>query len=88
MDTLEVRDRGVVTLSKAVRQRYSLAPDTPLTLIDLDGILLLRARIPMVTELAQQIASEQERAGLAVDDLLTAWRHDRYGLDEPLASDT
>ncbi|MCY0878665.1 MAG: AbrB/MazE/SpoVT family DNA-binding domain-containing protein [Firmicutes bacterium] len=86
--TIQVRDRGVVTLPKAVRQRYALAPDTPLTLIDLDGVLLLSTRIPVVTALAQQIASERERAGLSVEDLLAAWRDDRYGWDEPLSSDT
>jgi bifunctional DNA-binding transcriptional regulator/antitoxin component of YhaV-PrlF toxin-antitoxin module len=85
--TIQLRDRGVVTLPKAVRQRYALAPDTPLTLIDLDGVLLLSSRIPVVTELAKQIAAERERVGLSVDDLLTAWRYDRYGSEEPQPTD-
>lgn len=85
--TIQMRTRGVVTLPKAVRQRYGLAPDTPLTLMDWDGVLLLSSRIPVVMELAQRIAAERERAGLSVEDLLTAWQHDRYGDDAPLSSD-
>ncbi len=85
--TIQMRERGVVTLPKAVRHRYALAPDTPLTLIDWDGVLLLSSRIPVVTELAQQIAAERERTGLSVEDLLMAWRHDRYGSDAPSSSD-
>lgn len=81
--TIQLRDRGVVTLPKAVRRRYALAPDTPLTLVDWDGILILSSRIPVVTELAQQIAAEREQANLSVDDLLTVWRSDRYGSDTP-----
>ena len=33
----QVRERGVVTLPKAIRDRYGLATDTPLTLVDWVG---------------------------------------------------
>jgi bifunctional DNA-binding transcriptional regulator/antitoxin component of YhaV-PrlF toxin-antitoxin module len=76
---VQMRDRGVVTLPKEVRERYGLSVDTPLTLIDWDGVLVLSSRVPVVTEIARQLAAERAAAGVTVDDLLTAWAHERYG---------
>ena len=76
---VQMRDRGVVTLPKDVRERYGLSADTPLTLIDWDGVLVLSSRVPVVTELARQLAAERAAAGVTVDDLLTAWAQERYG---------
>ena len=76
---VQMRDRGVVTLPKDVRERYGLAAATPLTLIDGDGVLVLSSRVPVVTELARQLAAERAVAGVTVEDLLTAWAEERYG---------
>ncbi|MDA8195161.1 MAG: AbrB/MazE/SpoVT family DNA-binding domain-containing protein [Thermaerobacter sp.] len=84
---VQLRDRGVVTLPKEVRERYGLAADTPLTLIDWDGILVLSSRVPVVTELARQLAAERAAAGVTVDDLLTAWAQERYGTEVPPSTD-
>ncbi len=84
---VQLRDRGVVTLPKEVRERYGLAADTPLTLIDWDGILVLSSRVPVVTELARQLAAERAVAGVTVDDLLTAWAQERYGTEVPPSTD-
>ncbi len=78
---VQMRDRGVVTLPKDVRERYGLAADTPLTLIDWDGVLVLSSRVPVVTELARQLAAERAAAGVTVEDLLTAWAQERYGTE-------
>lgn len=78
---VQLRERGVVTLPKEIRERYGLGPDAPLTLIDWDGILLLSSRVPVVTELAKQLAAERAAAGISLDDLLAAWKEDRYGSD-------
>ena len=85
--TVQFRDRGIVTLPKAVRQRYGLAPNTPLTLVDWNGTLILSSHIPVVTELAKQVAAERTAAGLSIPDLLTAWAQERYGTDEPWSPD-
>ncbi|WP_053958183.1 AbrB/MazE/SpoVT family DNA-binding domain-containing protein [Sulfobacillus thermosulfidooxidans] len=84
---LQLRDRGVVTLPKTVRQHYGLGPDTPLTLVDWNGVFILSPRIPVVTELAKQIAAERAAAGLSVQDLLRAWTQERYGPDAPQSED-
>ncbi len=85
---VQVRERGVVTLPKDVRERYGLATDTPLTLVDWDGLLVLSSRIPVVTELARQLAAERASENLSVDDLLSASAQDRYGADAPLFTDS
>lgn len=84
---VQVRERGVVTLPKDIRERYGLATDTPLTLVDWDGLLVLSSRTPVVTELARQMAAELASENLSVDDLLVAWAQDRYGADAPLRPD-
>ena len=68
---VQMRDRGVVTLPKDVRERYGLAADTPLTLIDWDGVLVLSSRVPVVTELARQLAAERAAAGVTVTNCKT-----------------
>lgn len=55
--SVQLRERGIVTLPKAVRQRYGLAPNTPLTLVDWNGTLVLSSHIPVVTELAKQVGT-------------------------------
>lgn len=80
---VQLRERGVVTLPKDVRDRYGLASDTPLTLVDWDGILVLSPRVPAVTEFARQLAAERAAKGVSVDDLLAAWADVRYGPDDP-----
>ncbi len=72
--------RGVVTLPKDIRDRYDLATDTPLTLVDWDGVLLLSSRIPVVTEIARQLAAKPAE-NLSIEDLLAAWAQDRQGAD-------
>ncbi|WP_053958996.1 AbrB/MazE/SpoVT family DNA-binding domain-containing protein [Sulfobacillus thermosulfidooxidans] len=77
----------MVTLPKAVRQHYGLGPDTPLTLVDWNGVFILSPRIPVVTDLAKQIAVERAAAGLSVQDLLRTWDQERYGADVPQSED-
>lgn len=84
---VQLRERGMVTLPKEVRERYGLASDTPMTLVDWDGILVLSSRTPVVTEIARQMVAERAAAGVTWDDLLNAWAQDRYGADVPRTDD-
>lgn len=63
---VQIRDRGVVTLPKKVRQRYGFALNMPLTLMDWDGIVIMSSRVPVVTELARQVVAERAAAGISV----------------------
>jgi bifunctional DNA-binding transcriptional regulator/antitoxin component of YhaV-PrlF toxin-antitoxin module len=76
-ETVQIRDRGVLTLPKSLRERYDLKTGDALRLVDLDGVFLLTPLAPMVPELAREIARLREEAGLSVDELVSAVREQR-----------
>jgi bifunctional DNA-binding transcriptional regulator/antitoxin component of YhaV-PrlF toxin-antitoxin module len=50
--TIQVRGRGAVTLPATLRAKYHLDEGDPLTLVDLDGAVLLSPRFLVVPRLA------------------------------------
>lgn len=74
-NTIQIRQRGVITLPAKLRQRYSLEPGDTLTLIDLDGTFLVAPKVSLVPKLASEIERLRQEAGLSIEDLLE-------GLDE------
>ena len=86
--TVQLRDRGVVTLPKALRDRYGLSPGDALRVVDLDGVFVVTPMVPMVPELAREIERLRTEAGLSTEDLLDGLRrereryaHERYGIE-------
>jgi bifunctional DNA-binding transcriptional regulator/antitoxin component of YhaV-PrlF toxin-antitoxin module len=79
--TLQVAQRGVVTLPKSLREAYNLEAGDILTLIDLGGVFVLSPRRAEVDRLADQIAGELGRQGESLESMLTALREAReqYG---------
>lgn len=73
--TIQLRQRGTLTLPAKLRSRYKLEEGDVLTVIDLDGILFLSPRVPMVPKLVAEIERLRQEAGLTPEDLLE-------GLDE------
>ncbi len=67
--TVQIGGRGIVALSKKVRQRYGFALNMPLTLVDWDGILIVSFCIPVVAGLAGQVAAERAAAGIGSGSL-------------------
>ena len=65
-----MRQRGVLTLPRGVREKYRLEVGDPLTLVDLDGILLLSPKLSVVPKLTAEIERLEREAGVTVDDLL------------------
>ena len=76
--TVQLRDRGVLTLPKAFRERYGLVPGDALRVLDLDGVFVLTPLVPMVPELAREIERLCLEAGLSTEDLLDGLRRERY----------
>lgn len=79
--TLQVAQRGVVTLPKSLREAYNLEAGDILTLIDLGGVFVLSPRRAEVDRLADQIAGELGRQGESLESMLAALREAReqYG---------
>lgn len=74
---VQVRDRGVVTLPKRLRERYGLGTGDVLDVLDLDGVFVLSPRASVVPELAHEIERLRIEAGLSTDELLESLRAER-----------
>jgi len=60
--TVQVRQRGTLTLPAELRDRYNIEPGDTYRVLDLDGIFVLTPMVPMVPELARQIESTRRGA--------------------------
>ena len=79
MYTIQIRQRGVVTLPNALREAYGLGEDDVLTLVDLGGTFVLSPRVPMISKLARSIEKKREQSGISVEELLDDLYQDRHG---------
>ncbi len=78
--TVQVRERGVVTLPAELREKYDIESGKVFRLIDLDGIFVLVPMLPIVPELAREIEQIRLEAGLSMDLLLEGLRQQREAL--------
>ncbi|MEO7817646.1 MAG: hypothetical protein ABIS18_00695 [Actinomycetota bacterium] len=67
---IQIRGRGTLTLPSRIRERYALSEGDPMTLIDLDGVMVLSPKIGVVSKLATEIERIREKAGLSIEDLI------------------
>ena len=75
--TLQVRQRGVITLPADLREKYGIQQGDTFRLIDLDGVFVLTPMVPMVPELAREIERVRLEAGLSTEALLQTLREER-----------
>mgnify|MGYP001590359331 CR=1 FL=1 len=75
--TIQVRERGVVTLPSELRQKYNIENGNIFRLVDLDGIFVFVPMTPMVPELAREIERYRLEAGLSMEELLQDLRAQR-----------
>lgn len=81
--TIQVRQRGTLTLPVDLREKYGIQAGDTFRVLDLDGIFVLTPMTPMVPELAQEIERLRLEAGLDTAELLQALREKReqYSLE-------
>lgn len=77
MKTIQIRQRGTLTLPTEIRQKYNFQEGDSFQLVDLDGILILTPLVPMVPELAREIERLRVEQGLSTEDLLATLREER-----------
>lgn len=53
--TVQVRQRGTLTLPADLREKYGIRPGDIFRVVDLDGTFVLTPLVPMVPELAREI---------------------------------
>ncbi len=75
--TVQVRQRGALTLPAELRQKYGIQEGDTYRLVDLDGIFILTPMVPMVPELAREIERSRLEMGLGMRELLQALREQR-----------
>ena len=75
--TIQVRERGVITLPAELRQKYKIENGDIFRLVDLEGVFVLTPMVPMVPELAREIELARLEAGLSVEELLQGLREQR-----------
>jgi bifunctional DNA-binding transcriptional regulator/antitoxin component of YhaV-PrlF toxin-antitoxin module len=85
--TLQLAQRGLLTLPKALREAYHLKAGDILTLIDLDGVFVLSPRRSETDRLAEQITNDLAERGESLERILTALREsrERYGQDQDIS---
>ena len=67
--TIQVRGRGTLTLPAALREKYKLDEGDPLTVVDLDGAVLLSPRLLVVPRLAAEMERLRQVRKLSLKDL-------------------
>ena len=75
--TIQVRERGVITLPADLREKYNIESGQIFRLVDLDGIFVFVPMVPIVPELAKEIERLRLEAGLSMEDLLVSLREQR-----------
>jgi bifunctional DNA-binding transcriptional regulator/antitoxin component of YhaV-PrlF toxin-antitoxin module len=75
--TVQIRQRGTLTLPAKLRAKYRLDEGDSLAVLDLDGSILLSPKIPVVPKLAAEIERLREAAGLELKDLFPSSPHPR-----------
>jgi AbrB family looped-hinge helix DNA binding protein len=75
--TIQVRDRGVLTLPAEIREKYGIQAGDTFRLVDLDGMFVLTPMVPMVPELAREIERLRREEGLTTEELLQGLREQR-----------
>lgn len=88
-ETIQVRQRGTLTLPASLREKYRIEPGDTFRLVDLDGIFVLTPMVPLVPELAREIERLRREAGVTTEELLAGLREqrevyhqERYGADQ------
>ena len=75
--TVQVRQRGTLTLPAELREKYGIQPGDTFRLVDLDGIFVLTPMVTMVPELAREIELARLDVGLSIEELLANLREQR-----------
>ncbi|MBK8903016.1 MAG: AbrB/MazE/SpoVT family DNA-binding domain-containing protein [Anaerolineaceae bacterium] len=75
--TIQVRQRGTLTLPADLREKYGIRSGDTFRLVDLDGVFVLTPMVPMVPELAREIEQMRLDAGLTTQELIASLREQR-----------
>ncbi len=75
--TVQLAQRGVLTLPQALRKTYKMNPGDQFTLLDLGGIFVLSPRRSEVDRLANRISAALIERGVNLGSVLSQLRGER-----------
>lgn len=75
--TLQVAQRGLITLPRELRRSHGIEPGQRLTLVDLDGVFVLSPQPSQVDTLANRLAQELTGRGESLETMLATLREVR-----------
>ena len=67
---VQIRRRGTLTLPIYLRRKYNIENGNTFRLVDLDGVIVLVPKVPLVPEIANEIEKIRLEAGLSAEELL------------------
>ena len=77
--TVQLAQRGVLTLPKSLRESYNLQPGDSFTLLDLGGVFVLSPLHSEIDALAERLTYSLTERGETLETLLQALREEREG---------
>ncbi len=75
--TVQVAQRGLVTLPKALRDTYRIKEGDQLTLLDLGGVFVFSPRRSEIDDLAEALSASLAERGESLESMLQALREAR-----------
>jgi bifunctional DNA-binding transcriptional regulator/antitoxin component of YhaV-PrlF toxin-antitoxin module len=75
--TLQLAQRGVITIPKSLRESYGLQTGDTLTLLDLGGVFVLSPRRSEIDAIADKMAAQWAEDGETLETMLRALREER-----------
>ncbi len=75
--TIQMAQRGLITMPKALRQQYNLNPGDVFTLLDLGGVFVISPQRSQVDKLASGIRRALVEDGESLESMLMALREAR-----------
>ena len=77
MATIQLRQRGTLTIPTSLRRKYQLQDGDSFQLFDLNGVFVLSPMVALVPELAREIERLRVEADLTTEELLVSLREER-----------
>ncbi len=75
--TVQMAQRGVITIPRSLRESYGLRPGDTFTLLDLGGVFVLSPRRSEIDALAERVAERWAEDGQTLETMLEALREER-----------
>jgi len=75
--TVQMTQRGVLVLPKALREAYNLQPGDNFSLLDLGGVFVISPRLSEIDALADRISQKLQDQGETLEGMLQMLREER-----------